>query len=212
VADRHDMSMSQIAGRIRDWRTGANMTLQNLADRSSVSPSTIHKIENGQSIPTITVLFKLAGGLGRRPAELLEDDAPTATISRTAPHELPIVVTDRGTRIEWLVDGLSDPIVDVWRVTYPTGFSTGSELIRDQEGEFIILCEDGELAVQVGEEHLRLVSGDSVHFKANRPFRWRNAGTECASAIVIGAMPSRMRGGLVERLSRLRESRLPTAQ
>jgi transcriptional regulator with XRE-family HTH domain len=36
-----------------------------------VSASTIHKIENLQTVPTIAVLLKVAHGLGRKSSELL---------------------------------------------------------------------------------------------------------------------------------------------
>jgi len=198
--------MTRIAGRLREWRLGENMTLQNLADRSDVSPSTIHKIENGQSVPTIAVLLKLAEGLGRRAAELLEDDRPESFVSHTHTHDRPRIVTKRGTRIEWVVDGLTDPILEMWRASYPPEYSTGDDLIRNEQGEFIILCQEGELTVQLGDDHFEMQPGDSVHFKANRPFGWRNRGSSQAVVLLIGALPHNVRGGVVEQLTRLRET------
>ena len=49
------------------------MTLQRLGDLSGVSASTIHKMENLQTVPTISVLLKVAHGLNRRPSELLAE-------------------------------------------------------------------------------------------------------------------------------------------
>ena len=64
----HDM-----AHQIHICRTDERLTLQRLAQRSGVAASTIHKIEAQQRVPTISVLFKIARGLGRRPAELIRD-------------------------------------------------------------------------------------------------------------------------------------------
>lgn len=49
------------------------MALQQLATRSGVAASTIHKIESKRMIPTVLVLSKVARGLSRRPAELIRD-------------------------------------------------------------------------------------------------------------------------------------------
>ncbi len=200
------IAMSQIAGRLREWRADDRLTLQSLADRSGVSASTIHKIENGQSVPTITVLIKLADGLGRRPAELLEEESKAAVVSFTGTTERPKVITERGTCIEWVIDGLSDPILEMWRVSYQPGYSTGETPIHNEDGEFVILCEKGKLTVQLDDESYPLSPGDSVHFKANIDFRWHNLTSEPATALVIGALPNRMRGEIIEKLDRRRES------
>ena len=68
-----DEDLKRIAARIRSWRDEAGLTLQQLGDRSNVSASTIHKIENLQTVPTIAVLLKVAHGLNRRPSELLAE-------------------------------------------------------------------------------------------------------------------------------------------
>ena len=64
-----DKDLKRIAARVRTWRNEARLTLQQLGDRSGVSASTIHKIENLQTVPTIAVLLKLARGLGHKPSE-----------------------------------------------------------------------------------------------------------------------------------------------
>lgn len=199
-------AMSQIAGRLREWRTDDRLTLQSLADRSGVSASTIHKIENGQSVPTITVLLKLAEGLGRRPAELLEEDADQVAVAYTTRDERPTITSERGTAIEWVVDGLSDPTIQMWRVKYQPGYSTGDEPIRNEDGEFVLLCEQGKLTIQLAEESYPLSLGDSLHFKASIDFRLQNLGDEVATVLVIAAMPNRARGKLIEKLERMRES------
>jgi len=67
-----DRYLHEIANRIRRWRGEERLTLQQAAQRSGVAASTIQKVESQQMVPTITVLFKIARGLGRSPVELLE--------------------------------------------------------------------------------------------------------------------------------------------
>jgi len=67
------IALRDMAGRVRDCRTGEGLTLQQLATRCGVAASTIHKIEAQQMVPTVSVLMKIARGLGRRPEELVRD-------------------------------------------------------------------------------------------------------------------------------------------
>lgn len=65
--------IERIATRMRNWRGELGLTLQQLADGSGVSVSTVHKIENNERVPTIGVFVKVAEGLNRRPSQLLEE-------------------------------------------------------------------------------------------------------------------------------------------
>ena len=65
--------LADMAGQIRRCRAQDGLTLQQLATRSGVAASTIHKVESQQMVPTVSVLLKIARGLGRRPAELIRD-------------------------------------------------------------------------------------------------------------------------------------------
>ena len=57
--------LAAISGRVRRWREEKGLTLQQLAERSDLAPSTVQKVETGQMIPSVAVLLKLARGLGR---------------------------------------------------------------------------------------------------------------------------------------------------
>jgi transcriptional regulator with XRE-family HTH domain len=66
-------ALADMAQQIRTCRAQEGLTLQKLAARSGVAASTIHKIEAQQMVPTVSVLFKIAKGLDRRPEELIRD-------------------------------------------------------------------------------------------------------------------------------------------
>ena len=66
-------ALSDIASQLRACRTRDGLTLAQLASRCGVAASTIHKIECQQMVPTLSVLLKIARGLGRRPEELVRD-------------------------------------------------------------------------------------------------------------------------------------------
>ena len=67
-------ALADIARQVRAYRSADGLSLQQLATRSGVAASTIHKVESRQMVPTVVVLLKIAKGLGRRPEELIRDD------------------------------------------------------------------------------------------------------------------------------------------
>ena len=57
-------ALADMANQIRVCRSADGLTLQQLATRSGVAASTIHKVEARQMVPTVSVLLKIAKGLG----------------------------------------------------------------------------------------------------------------------------------------------------
>lgn len=198
-----DESVRRVAARIRAWRGEAGLSLQELANRSGVSPSTIHKIEHGQTVPTIAVVLKLVVGLGRRAAELFDDGPrrPAATLVRATDRwEL---TTTEGVVLQALAGDPAARDMGVWRVVHPPGFSFGGRTMRHGDGEMVIYLERGDLAVRVEDDEFTLRAGDTLHFKASSPHAWRNDGAEEAVAIVLGQTTGTGRSALLARLRRL---------
>ena len=57
---------------LREARAERLLTLRDLADRAGVAFSTIHLIENGTSVPRLSVVRKLSAALGVEPGEIEE--------------------------------------------------------------------------------------------------------------------------------------------
>jgi transcriptional regulator with XRE-family HTH domain len=205
--DRH---LVQIAERIRRWRDEAGFTLQELADRSGVAASTVHKIEKNQTVPTISVLLKIAHALKRRPDELLIEDSPEiAAAHRRKDEKLRLGSQDR-TQIEQLALGIARSSIDIWRVYHQPGFGSGDESQRlKYEGEIIVLCESGELTFEIADSTFVIEEGDSLHFKTSTPHYWSNKGDVLAKAIFFGTLPKGLQKGITERVSGLRDPAEP---
>lgn len=196
--------VDRIAHRIKTWRTAAGMSLQVLANRSGVSPSTIHKIENGQTVPTIAVLLKLAEGLGRRPTELLEDADGESGAVHTPARTGAELVTASGMHIEWLIGEALAPEVEIWRITHPKGFGFGSERVKHLSGDVVLMVEEGCLEVRVANDVFLVAAGDTLHFKGTQPHAWSNVHDGPTRALLVGNVQAGARGGLVARMRRLR--------
>lgn len=63
--------------RVRHFRTGAGLTLEDLAERTGVDTSQLSRIENGLREPRLSLLDAVAGALGVPVATLLASTPPT---------------------------------------------------------------------------------------------------------------------------------------
>src|SRR5579875_783631 len=66
--------VGSIGLKVFSLRKQMGLSLQQLGERSDVSPAAIHKIEQGGMVPTITTLLKIAGALGRPASYFVEED------------------------------------------------------------------------------------------------------------------------------------------
>jgi transcriptional regulator with XRE-family HTH domain len=196
--DALNPELKRIARQIREWRDDAGLTLQELAEKSGVSASTVHKIENGQTVPTIAVLFKVAHGLRRRPAELFEGERPENVAALNRVEDRDRLQTLPGAIVMRVIRGLPKAAIDLWHVTFEPG--AGSSHTADGEklsyrGELVILIEEGELFVEVVDEEYILRKGDTLHFKTSEPHAWRNRGDVPMQGYFFGLLPRALRGG-----------------
>ena len=135
-------ALHDLASQLRACRARDGLTLQQLATRCGIAASTIHKIESQQMVPTLSVLLKIARGLGRRPEELVRDrwsdDFGSAAVAIDAARQ--------ATRAESAV--AYDRSSAAWRVDFGKG-ETLMPCVLDPGQRLILFVERGagELAV-----------------------------------------------------------------
>lgn len=200
-----DDDLKRIASRIRAWRGEAGLTLQKLGDRSGVSASTIHKIENGQTVPTIAILIKVANGLNRRPSELLEEADVRKQVSILRQADRQTLAMSEHTQLEHLVGMIPQNKLDVWRVRLEPGRGAGRDGTDAWKfkGEMVLFVEQGCIEIDLaGESHL-IEAGDSIHFDSDLSHRWIAGRGESASIIAVVMMPERLQADLISRAAAL---------
>jgi transcriptional regulator with XRE-family HTH domain len=79
---RPEKAENLLSHKVRRLRREAQLTLQELSDRSGISPSALSKIEKAQLSPTYEKIAALAKGLGVQVGELFNNDAPAAPTGR----------------------------------------------------------------------------------------------------------------------------------
>jgi transcriptional regulator with XRE-family HTH domain len=190
-----DAEVEKIAERIHRFRTAEGLTLQELGDRAGVSPSTIHKIENGQTIPTISVLLKVANGLRRPATELFEGPTEEVVFRHLRPGEATSFRMRRGgVRVDRIAGAVPKARVDLWRLVLDPGAGVGLDQRLSYEGEVIICVESGTLDVTVEGECSKLATGDTLHFLTHHDHCWQNTGDTTATALFFGRLKGAITG------------------
>lgn len=175
--------IAAIGPKIRQLRRQKDLSLQQLAERSGVSAAAIHKIERNGMVPTITTLMKVAGALNRSVAYFVDEHEgePRTVVVTRARERRPVFTSKRGLAL----DGISGPYGRFFMagaVAIVEPGATSGPRPMEHPGEELVLVLDGTLVFEIeGEEHA-LRRGDALHFRTDRPHRWRNPGTRPARA------------------------------
>ncbi len=198
-----DDDLKRIAGRVRTWRNEARLTLQQLGDRSGVSASTIHKIENLQTVPTIAVLLKVAHGLGRRPSELLAEVEAGEQVCVLRRDDRPRAQFGDGGELEHLIGMIPRSQLEVWRLRLEPGIGVGMPGTEAWQfhGEVALIVEEGCIEAMIGPETFEIARGDSLHFDPSLPHRWFAAGGKPAMVLVSAILPDRLHAALAARIA-----------
>jgi transcriptional regulator with XRE-family HTH domain len=178
-----------IGPKVRDLRQQAGLSLQQLARRADVSAASVHKVERGDMVPTITTLLKLAAALERPIGHFVDDRVPEPVASLVpadarpdVPSELPSVhragITGPAARFR-----LQGAVTEVDEGA--TGHDEGP-----RSGEVLVHVLDGELSFELAGERHVVGAGDTLHYPGDRPALWRNTGSGPARAIWLGVRGS----------------------
>jgi transcriptional regulator with XRE-family HTH domain len=185
-----DRIVSSIGPKLRDLRSQRGLSLQQLAERSDVSAAAIHKIEKSGMVPTITTLLKLAGALNRSISYFVDEETEqNGPAYLTQADDRRIVYTSH---VGIDLAGISGPYGRFFLAgavaTLEPGASSGANAM-EHPGEELVFVLEGSMEFQVDGQDYRLAEGDSVHFRTDRPHRWKNPGKRPARAVWMALRP-----------------------
>ena len=182
--------VSSIGPKLRELRAQRSLSLQQLAELSDVSAAAIHKIERNGMVPTITTLLKIAGALNRPVSYFVEE---------TEPDNRPVSFTSADNRRNLFT---SHQGIDLSAISGPYGRFFLAGAIAEVEpgansgrkpmehpGEELVLMLDGVLEIDVDGMPYRLTDGDSLHWRTDRPHRWKNPGDTPSRAVWLALRP-----------------------
>jgi transcriptional regulator with XRE-family HTH domain len=179
-----------IGPKVRDLRQQAGLSLQQLARRADVSAASVHKVERGDMVPTITTLLKLAGAVGKPVAFFVEEEetASDPTVHTPDGQQRTIYTSHTGIDLAG-ISGTYDMFnIAGARATVEPGASSGEKLL-EHPGEELVYVLEGELEFSVGGKPFLLHARDALHFRTVQPHSWRNPGTVPAVALWMALRP-----------------------
>jgi transcriptional regulator with XRE-family HTH domain len=182
--------VSSIGPKLRALRKQTGLSLQQLSDRSDVSPAAIHKIEQGDMVPTITTLLKIAGALNRPVAYFVDEaaDSSEPTVFTAATDERPIYTSHTGIDLS----GISGPYGRFFlagaKATVLPNASSGVKPM-EHPGEELVYVVQGELEFQVNGHSFTLSPGDALHFRTDQKHAWANHGEVPVQAVWLALRP-----------------------
>ncbi len=182
--------VSSIGPKLRELRLQRGLSLQQLAERADVSAAAIHKIEKSGMVPTITTLLKLAGALNRSISYFVDEETEqNGPAYLTTADERRIVYTSH---LGIDLAGISGPYGRFFLAgalaTVDPGASSGANAM-EHPGEELVFVLEGSMEFEVDGQEYRLAEGDSVHFRTDRPHRWKNPGKRPARAVWMALRP-----------------------
>ena len=174
---RADQSAPDHAGalseNVRRLRRERGLTLDALAEASGVSRAMLSKVERGASVPTATVLGKIAGGLAVGLSQLvgpLRDRAPVLL----SPAEQPTYRDpETGFERRSLSPLFPDGRVDFARNYLPAGACAAFPPHRRGVDEYLYVVS-GSLVVVVDGARFEVGPGSSLYYHGYAPHEFRN--------------------------------------
>ena len=136
--------------RLRSLRTTLGLSLDDLAARTNLSPSTISRVETGKRTISLDVLLPLAAGLQVGLDALLDVSGDDDVVIRPTPSRI-------GGRTTWALSRPDSSTVAVKMLVEPTAahpqqrVHPGHDWLFVLSGRVLLLLGDREITVEAGE-------------------------------------------------------------
>lgn len=189
---RVDTAIPHLGRVVRQKRKEMGLTLQQLAEACDLSLGFLSQVENGQTIPSLSSLRKIAQGLNTSLFTLL---------AHGQERHSSVVKPGERTTVKWpqlnvafeLLSGNHGPVnLQVAMTHLPPGAHTCDQPLAHGYGqaEEFTYVFSGRVRLLLGDEELELESGTSVHFNSLIPHKYINTGEEEAVMLTVMSPPS----------------------
>ncbi|MBW0434583.1 XRE family transcriptional regulator [Leptospira yasudae] len=148
-------------------------SLDKLASRCGVSRAMLSQIEQGKSVPTISVLWKIANGLNVPFSELLKEKGTEGVIVMKAENTKVLFSSSKVFSSRALFPYNGNRKTEFYELILKPGGIEVAESHQSGTTENIVVVS-GKLRLRVGEKVVELEPKDSVFFRADIPHEYSN--------------------------------------
>ncbi len=186
-----DRIVSKLGEKIKTLRKDMGWSLQELAEKSSISAAGIHRIESNGIIPTITTMMKIADALGKKVSYFIEEEGEKEdAVFVSARKREPIFTFKKGLSLQGIsAKKYGDFIMTAAYAVVEVGASSGKKPMAHR-GEELVYCLQGKMEFRVKGKTYILNPGDSLHFRTHLEHSWKNMGDVRAKLIWMLAVPT----------------------
>lgn len=169
---------------LKSLRAEAKLSLEQLSKRSRVSRGMLSQIELGRSVPTITVLSRIAAAFDLSATVFLsvQESGRATLLKRETANLLRSADGKFVSRALFPFNGARR--TEFYELTVHPGCHHPSAAHRAGTTENLIVAS-GTLEVEIVGERHHLSSGDALHFIADLPHAYSNPGLEIAMAYLV---------------------------
>ncbi len=176
VEETSSAVIAAIGDRLRTLRQEREMTLQELAEITDLSPSMLSLVERGRAAPSIQSLIVIANALNVTMSDLMATDQSARESIVVRASNQPFVKTAQNVIRRVLREDRSRGISLAINEYEP---ETGSSLKRGAHSGFEYgFVLEGTLTVELEKVTYQLKAGDLIAFESKRPHRFWNNGSK----------------------------------
>ena len=168
----------KIGEKLKSLRTTRSMSLDDAAALTGVSKPMLGQIERGQSIPTVTTLWKIATGLKTPLSFFLESQQAEYTI--VSPDQANVILGDGGKMRAYPLFTY-DPVrsVETFYIEFDPECRHSSDKHDDGMEEHIFVLR-GTLRLVLGDRPVEVSERQAIRFRADIPHAYQNVtGNRC---------------------------------
>lgn len=181
----------KIGQRVKDLRQKQNYTLQDIAAKTGLAKSLLSEVENGEVVPHVSTLLKLAKVLNVGMASFFEDVAVAEKISVTRSGER-VRIKRRPHHREGEVDYIYESLetrkpgkhMEPFLVEFMP-METADMVFTSHEGEEFHYVLEGKLEFRTDDRVEVLEPGDAVYFESDQNHSFRSLIKKPSRVIVV---------------------------
>jgi len=175
---------AKLGDRIRAIRKEKGIKIKQLSARSSLTESSISMIENEKISPSMTTVHKIAMALGVHPIEFFEIEKHKKWLVTRKGERRQLQFGSQDNVLEYLIKNGSKNKNEIFISRLGPTQKSFNEPLTHAGYKFGYVIT-GSIELEMGNEKVRLNTGDSIFFKAITPHLWSNVEAQEARTLWV---------------------------
>ena len=169
------MEYTDIYQKIKQLRLKRKITIQELSDKTGLTPGYLSKIENSEKPPPIPTLIKIAYALNVHISyffeEDREDEGGPSIVRKNERKQIIGDYTSLGYAYEAVIKKTGNGTIKPLVIALPDNVDPDKIPYNTHDGEEMIYVLSGRLNFYYGDEKYLVEDGDCLHFKSIVPHK-----------------------------------------